>query len=262
MELKLIKQERFYSVTTDFYQDLSNEDILMTREQIGLALEYGDPQKAISNIHLRHKDRLDKFSVVLNLRATDEKFYPTTLYTVKGVYEICRWSKQKLADEFMDFVWNIVDAYRTGKLVPKEVQPKPNQAVQEYLVLSEEERAIAFFTQKLENKKLEQHNTEMKPKAEAYDCFISADSLKSIEVVAKSLFNGKGRNKLYAFLRDIKILQNNNLPYQQYIDRGYFEVKQRPKKMGSKMVDLNQTFVTPKGIDYVRKLCIDNGFTV
>ena len=41
-----------------------NDDILLTRNQISTALEYSDPSKAITKIHSRHKDRLDKFSVL------------------------------------------------------------------------------------------------------------------------------------------------------------------------------------------------------
>lgn len=36
-----------------------NDDILLTRDQIGQALEYANPAKAIQKIHLKHKDRLE-----------------------------------------------------------------------------------------------------------------------------------------------------------------------------------------------------------
>ena len=259
MELKLIKQRAFNGITMRVYQDENNE-ILFTRQQIGEALEYTHPIDAITKIHSRHFNRLDKFSVTDKVEGTDGKMYLSYLYTSKGAMEICRWSQQKKADEFMDFVWDIVDSYRTGKLVPKEAETKPNQAVQEYLALSEEERAIAFFTQKLENKKLEETNKTMLPKVDMYESFMDAHNNKTMKEVANSLFNGKGRNKLFKFLRDCKVLTSGNLPYQQYIDRGYFEVKQNPIKMGEKVTNITQTFVTPKGTEYITKLCKDNGF--
>jgi ERCC4-related helicase len=49
------------------------------------------------------------------LRATDGKAYNTYLYSPKGVYEICRWSRQPKADAFMDWVWGVVESIRTGK---------------------------------------------------------------------------------------------------------------------------------------------------
>lgn len=88
----------------------------MTRQQIGQALEYDNPQKAIDNIHAKHKDRLDKFSVTLKVRATDGKMYITTLYSAKGIYEICRWSRQPKADEFYDHVYDILEGLRLGYL--------------------------------------------------------------------------------------------------------------------------------------------------
>lgn len=36
-----------------------NDDILLTREQIGTALENVNPSKAIQKIHLSHKERLE-----------------------------------------------------------------------------------------------------------------------------------------------------------------------------------------------------------
>lgn len=36
-----------------------------------------------------------------------------------------------------------------------------------------------------------------------------------------------GRNRMFAFLKEIKILNRKNIPSQKYIDRGYFSVKYR-----------------------------------
>lgn len=37
-------------------------------------------------------------------------------YTERGIMEICRWSRQKKADLFMDWTWDIVSKYRKGEL--------------------------------------------------------------------------------------------------------------------------------------------------
>jgi len=63
--LQLVKQEQFNGVTCDFYN--RNNQLYMTRNQIGAALEYDDPRKMIAKIHERHKERLDKFSGVVSL---------------------------------------------------------------------------------------------------------------------------------------------------------------------------------------------------
>mgnify|MGYP000956891738 CR=1 FL=1 len=107
MELKLVTTEKFEELDCNFYRNM-NDDILVTREQIGTALEYVDPSKAIEKIHKRYKDRLDKFSVITKLVTTDGKKYNTFLYSEKGIMEICRWSRQPKANDFMDFTWEVM----------------------------------------------------------------------------------------------------------------------------------------------------------
>ena len=115
--LKLITTENFGDLSCNFYRNM-NDDILLTREQIGIALEYSDPDVALSKIHKKHKDRLDKLSVVTKLESTDGKEYNTTLYSERGIMEICRWSRQPKANLFMDWVWDIIEKYRHNELQP------------------------------------------------------------------------------------------------------------------------------------------------
>lgn len=124
-ELEIISRTRFDNVPLDIYS--GNDTPYITREQAGQALEYANPQKAIDNLHGRHKDRLDKFSVTLALRATDGKFYDTVVYSLKGVMELCRHSHQPKADAFMDFTWDIME--RLYKGLPL-VEPPPDFLVQ------------------------------------------------------------------------------------------------------------------------------------
>lgn len=60
-----------------------------------------------------------------------------------------------------------------------------------------------------------------------------------------------GRNRLFEYLRKEKILMKNNLPYQKYIDLGYFKVKESVSKTayGSKVY--TTTYVTGKGQIYI-----------
>jgi hypothetical protein len=124
--LQLIKSEPYGTVNCDFYSD--GKDYYMTREQIGKALEYSDPQKAIDKIHSRHKNRLDKYSVTPKLGATDGKTYSTIVYNRKGIMEICRWSQQTGADAFMDWVWDIMDGLMSGNI---KLSPNTNMIKRE-----------------------------------------------------------------------------------------------------------------------------------
>lgn len=130
--LKLITTEKFGELDYSFYRNM-NDDILLTREQIGQALEYKDPIKSIQNIHMKHKDRLDHLSLKIKTETFDhhqsdvcrnnnlmtERVY----YTERGIMEICRWSRQPKADEFMDWVWDIVEKYRNNTFTSINLQP-------------------------------------------------------------------------------------------------------------------------------------------
>jgi phage regulator Rha-like protein len=103
-----------------------------------------------------------------------------------------------------------------------------------------------------EKEELQRQNQIMAPKAAAHDQFMSGKNSQPMNVVAKSL--DTGRTRLFAFLRDHGILMSNNTPYQKFIDSGYFEVVEKPIKMGDDTINKPQTLVTPKGMGYIGKL--------
>ena len=121
-KLKLVTTENFGNLECNFYRNM-NDDILLTREQIGQALEYANPAKAIQKIHLKHKDRLDELSIRIksptttNFGVVENLMTETVYYTQRGIMEICRWSRQPLANKFMDWVWNIVEMYRSNEII-------------------------------------------------------------------------------------------------------------------------------------------------
>ena len=249
MNLSLVKSDTFGQVQCDFYQN-EQSDILMTREQIGSALEYADPNGAIEVIHRRNRDRLDSFSTSVRLTGVEgsrEVTRDITIYTAKGIYEICRFSRQTKADAFMDWVWDVIETIRKTGMYAME-----NVAVKQYMSMTDEDRAILYFQQMKEKKELEQQKALMAPKAELFDTFMSAENSQTISNVAKTL--NTGRNRLFALLRHKRILMEDNLPYQRFVDAGYFTVKQIPIQMGTTVVDKPTTFVTPKGIAYIARL--------
>lgn len=116
-KLKLVTTENFGDVQCNFYRNM-NDDIMLTREQIGLSLGYKDPMVAIGKIHNRHKDRFNELSFT-NLVNGHETYY----YTERGIMEICRWSNKPKANQFMDWTWTIVEKYRNGELNNINLQP-------------------------------------------------------------------------------------------------------------------------------------------
>lgn len=105
MKLQLVLQKDINGTLVDGYTDI--RDAWFTRLQIGNALEYANPQKSIDKIHNKHKERLDSFSRVIDLVASDGKTYSTYVYNFKGVMEICRWSRQPKADMVMDALYDM-----------------------------------------------------------------------------------------------------------------------------------------------------------
>lgn len=123
MDLSLEVKEMFEENEMNIYTNESN-DVFMTREQIGLALEYANPRQAIKTIHLRNKERLDQFSKRAQIDTPSGK-QDTTIYNEKGIYEIIRYSKQTKADKFYDWVYDLLSDLRKGNL--QVVQPQSEQ---------------------------------------------------------------------------------------------------------------------------------------
>lgn len=106
------------------------------------------------------------------------------------------------------------------------------------MVIAEADRADALVAQ------IEQD----KPCTDLGKAIIKADNNIRVGEFAKSL--GLGQNRYFAELRECKIIMaTSTLPYQRYLDEGYFLVTQS--------VNNNQTFpvalVTPKGQVYLVK---------
>jgi len=136
-----------------------------------------------------------------------------------------------------------------------EMELQLNQQFQIPQTLSQ---ALLLASQQAE--KIEQQTKELeiaKPKVEFFDAV--ADSKDAIQMndAAKVLgIKGMGRNNLFEFLRENKILINNNRPYQKYTDAGYFRViEQKYMKQGEECITF-KTLVYQKGLNFIRKLLI------
>ena len=101
----------------------------------------------------------------------------------------------------------------------------------------------------------------MKPKAEFFDAVTDSKDAIPMASVAKVLDMGIGRNKLFQILREEKILQSDNIPYQKYIDREYFRVVEQKYDKPYGEIGINiKTLVFQSGVDFIRKLLIKRGY--
>ena len=96
---------------------------------------------------------------------------------------------------------------------------------------------------------------KLKPAAEfAYQICSSKDAI-DIGNCAKVLNRNIGRNRLFEFLRNKNILQQDNIPYQKYIDSGYFRVIETKFTIPSGETKISlKTLVLQKGVAYINKL--------
>ena len=110
---------------------------------------------------------------------------------------------------------------------------------------------------------------EMQPKVEQYDTFMNSNCGFNMATVSKMLcFQAPqrkkkviGRNQMFQILRELNILQstsdNWNLPYQDYIDMGYFRVLARNGNSGRSHAKIE---ILPLGIAFIYDLLLANGY--
>ena len=96
---------------------------------------------------------------------------------------------------------------------------------------------------------------EQKPKVDFFEAVTGSKDTIDIGTVAKVLNKKIGRNKLFEILRDKNILMASNMPYQKFIDCGYFRVIETKynKPDGSTHIGF-KTLVYQKGVNYINKI--------
>jgi len=93
------------------------------------------------------------------------------------------------------------------------------------------------------------------PKVDFFDAVTDSKDAVDMAQCAKILNMGIGRNRLFEFLRSRGILDKNNIPFQRYIDCGYFRTIEQKytKSDGSTCINI-KTVIYQKGLAYIRKL--------
>jgi phage antirepressor YoqD-like protein len=122
-------------------------------------------------------------------------------------------------------------------------------------------KALQFANEEIQQLQSELSQKEQKiaidaPKVEFFDQVAdSKDALQMRDVAAALNIPGLGRNKLFELLRKQGVLDNRNVPYREYQDRGYFRVieQQWTDKEGETHIYL-KPLVNQRGIDFIRKV--------
>ena len=101
---------------------------------------------------------------------------------------------------------------------------------------------------------------ELEPKAAFYEAVASTSGLILIREAAKILaVPHMGQNHLYTILRGVKVLMDNNEPYQKYVNMEYFMVREGQYTLKSGEVRVSRTtMVTQRGLEFIRRLVVKN----
>ena len=125
-----------------------------------------------------------------------------------------------------------------------------------YMISDPVERALKWIEEEKVRQDQAKQLLEQKPKVEFFDAVAESKDAIEIASVAKVLnVPGVGRNKLFEFLRNHKILMRNNQPYQKYVDAGYFRIIEQKYERPNGDTCINiKTLVYQNGVRYIHEL--------
>lgn len=140
----------------------------------------------------------------------------------------------------------IINRWEQLEIEHREKFPIPQTYSEALMLAANQAKQIEAQTKQLE---------EQKPKVEFFDQVTDSTDAIDMASCAKTLNMGIGRNRLFEFLRNKCILDRHNLPYQRYVDLGYFRTIEQKymKPDGTNCINI-KTIVYQKGMDYIRKL--------
>lgn len=218
-----------------------NDEPWFVGRDIADVLGYSNTRDAL----VRHVDEEDKDDVVIPDAIGREQ--NTTIINESGLYSLILSSKLESAKKFKRWV--------TSEVIPQIRKTGSYHAPKTY---AEALRRLADEAEKMEA--LQKQNQLMQPKAEFFDAVTDSKTAIPLGDVAKILDMGIGRNKLFEFLRQKNILTYDNRPYQKYIDAGYFRVIEQKYEVNGEVRINIKTLVFQKGIDWIRKQLVKEGY--
>ena len=174
-----------------------------------------------------------------------------TLINESGLYSLVLSSKMPRAKEFRRWVTSEIlpTIRKTGGYVANE-----DMFIENYLPFLDEPYQNLFRLQMMAINQLNERIRHDQPLVEFANQVSNTDNLIDMNAMAKLAAEENipiGRNRLFKWLRKKGILMSDNLPYQKYIENGYFAVKETIFETDSFSKTYQQTLVTGKGQRYV-----------
>ena len=238
--IKIFENEEFGRVRTI----IKDSEPWFVGKDVAEILEYRNTKKALSD----HVDEEDKYQGNgVTIRDPMGRMQHPTIINESGLYSLILSSKMPRAKEFKRWVTSEIlpTIRRTGGYVANE-----DMFVDNYLPFLDDAYRNLFRLQMIAINQLNERIRHDKPLVEFANQVANTNNLIDMNAMAKLAREENipvGRNKLFDRLKRMGVLMSNNLPYQQYIDRGYFAVKESVFKMDGLKKTYQQTLVTGKG---------------
>jgi anti-repressor protein len=182
--------------------------------------------------------------------------YEKCLMTEQGFTLLVMGYTGQKAMTFKEDYINEFEAMRNELNKPLYTLPQNMvEAVESYLIELKRSEALQIQNNQLSIESAEQKQKliEQETPVAIYNLAIAAHNTMSMQEIAKSL--GTGRTKLYNILREEKVvMKNSTMPYQCFLDDGYFKVTERPRASGDAIINDPATRVTAKGFEYIAKI--------
>ena len=212
---------------------------------VAKALGYRVPKDAIS---------AQCKGAVKHRRLTNGGYQEVKFIPEGDVYRLIAHSRLPAAERFEEWIFDEVlpTIRRTGGYVGNE-----DMFVESYLPFADDAVKNLFRLNLMTIRQLNEKIRRDEPLVQFANQVADTENVIDIGRMAK-LANEEniriGRNTLFRWLKGRKILMSNNIPYQQFIDRGYFVVKESVYEQHGMQKTYQQTYVTGKGQQYIIRL--------
>ena len=239
-EIMIFNNPEFGSVRTVC---IDGEPWLVGKD-VAVILGYSNPQKAI-------RDHVDDEDKGMNETFTPGGKQNLLVINESGFYSLVLSSKMPNAKKFKRWVTAEVlpTIRKTGGYVANE-----DVFIETYLPFADEPIKQLFKIQCRVINQLNERIRKDEPKVKFADHVGDSTNVIDVNRMAKLCADHGiriGRNRLFAWMRYRGILMGGNIPYQEYIENGYFRVKESVYETNGQTRTYQQTFVTGKGQQYI-----------
>ena len=256
----------------------TNENPLFLAKDVAEWIEY-DGTSVSSMCKLVDEDEVVKMFCTLSYSNNHPKqVIPTgaanrLFLTEDGLYEVLMQSRKPIAKQFKKQVKQILKQIRqTGGYIPVSQEDDEQELLAKAFLIAQKtiekkEELLQQATKVIE---------EQKPLVEMAKDFLDKDGLVSVDDFAKNLaIKGLGRNNMYKYLREQKILmtdewenpftlkkmygENHHKPYARFINEGRMVWK--PTSYNTHTEKYNhKPYFTAQGVEYMLKKLRKNGY--